>query len=88
MKDTIDRWGHEDGIDTSHVTVQYEDLGNKTLGQCRYKWVENNKGAEIGISYRLQTHYTKLGVLWHEYSHYYEWVTYGTTGHAGNWLKS
>lgn len=88
MKETIDRWGQEDGIDTSGVYVAYEDLGKKTLGITRFKWREAVKGADIGIAYQLEGHYSRYGTLWHEYSHFYEWVIYGTTGHGGNWLRS
>ena len=88
MKETIDRWGKEDNIDTSGVTVRYEDLGKKTLGICHYKWCESAKGADIGISYKLKGNITRYGPLWHEYSHFYEWVIYGTSGHGTNWLKS
>ena len=88
MKETIDRWGNEDGIDTSGVTVRYEDLGKKVLGICRCKWRENAKGADIGIAYQLEGHIVRYGTLWHEYSHFYEWVIYGTSGHGTNWLKA
>lgn len=93
MKETIDRWGKEDGIDTSGVFVRYEDLGKHTLGICRCKWRDTDegarsKGADIGIAYQLEGHITRYGTLWHEYSHFYEWVIYGTSGHGGNWLKS
>ena len=88
MKSIIDRWGKEDSIDTSGVTVSYEDLGGHTLGICRYEWRKDLKGADIGIAYQLNGRIGRNGTLWHEYSHFYEWVTYGTTGHGSNWLKS
>ena len=88
MKTTIDRWGKEDGIDTSGVTVKYEDLGGHVLGITHFKYRDTTKSADIGIAYQLEGHFTRYGTLWHEYSHFYEWVTYGTTGHGSNWLKS
>lgn len=88
MKEIIDRWGAEDDIDMSGVTFDYEDLGDRTMGITRFKWRESLKGADIRVSYRLKGSMSLYGVLWHEYSHFYEWVTYGTAGHGVNWLRS
>lgn len=89
MKEDIERWGADDGVDVSRVDVRYEDLGRDVLGVTRCRLYHGKKGGEIGVSYRLEkSRLARYGTLWHEYSHFYAWVIYGTYGHGTDWLKS